>query len=157
MRAARLLLLLFALGACAAREAPPRDEPEPSEPLTVDIDGLAERFRRGDPAAEVRLAAAGEPGLAVVRPLLLSEDPELRLRSLSLLLSAGEDIALTERERVDLLLFDVMRDSPQPWATLRALGRLRGMGEAEREVLTEAARGNARADTAQRLLRRWTP
>ena len=156
MRPAALLLLL-SLAGCATDAGPTRTAravPEPDR----DLDRVVERFREGWPEAELVLEASGEPGLARVRPFLMSEDEDLRARTLSLLLSAGEDIALTVRERVDLALYDLTRAAPQPWATLRALGQLRGVGEGARPWLEEAARGDDdRAAAAQRLLQGDVP
>jgi hypothetical protein len=90
-------------------------------------------------------------------PLLDSEDPDVRMRALGLLVDSGEDMGVTLEQRVELLLFEVSRVEPPGWSSLRAIGRLRELEPEARPLIESAAtRDDATGRAARLLLRSWT-
>jgi len=143
--------LLVLLPACASTSGP---KPSSAKPRAEVIAESARIFGlTGSHEAEAYLAAAGADAVSSLRPLLETEDPDVRLRVVALLRQAGEPVALTTDEEVDLLLRDLLRPEPYAYSSLRALARLEEMGESALPALRAAARGEGDgAIVARRLL-----
>lgn len=155
MRRSRLLFLSLLLLAAGCRHAAVASDPGPVTPGPPALEAAARALGKGAPEAEEILASAGPEAVPHVRPLLSSPDPEVRLRALGLLIELGEPIELSPSELVDLAIFDLTRRERHPFAALRALPRVRELGEAALPRLEEISAGaGERALAARALLSR---
>jgi len=148
-----LLPLVLACGSTStpvATEAPSR--PAVTRQLLLEEAVLA-FFRTGSLESEAILASSGPEVIPLLRPLLKAEDPDIRWRTLGLLLDAGAPITLDTSQQVDLILFDLSRREVWAYASLRALGRLQSLGDDALPRLREVADGEGdQALTARDLL-----
>ena len=151
-----VLVLMFVVGGCATAPADPAPPPPPLERDAALRAAAGALAAGGGGFAEEFLSAAGGEATPWVRPLLDNPDSEVRLVAQALLLSAGEDLGLSSAEEVDLILFDLARDEAHPYAGMRALERLRVLGDAAKPALLIASGDTGRrGEVARRLLDRW--
>jgi len=155
MRGGHLLFCLLT-AACAAAPPPAGPLPTRTVPEEVRLSRAAAALAGGSLEAEALLVAIGPRAVPFVRPLLDAPDENVRRVALRILVDSGEDMGITVRERVGLLLSDLHREEPHPWASLRAIARLRGMGEEARSALEDYSGGEGpEGEAARRLLRSW--
>jgi hypothetical protein len=158
MRTRHLPLLFLPLVlACGSTPSHSPTKTAPDAPVPLSREALLREAaaifeRTGSLEAEAILAAAGEEAVPLVRPLLGAEDPQIRWRTLGLLLDAGEPLDLDTEEQVDLILFDLTRHEVWAYASLRALARLKALGDEARPRLREVAAGSDDQATAARQL-----
>lgn len=146
-----LLPLLVLSGACqhSVSSPPERRPPRPVMSLSEAASAMAE----GSVSGEARLAAAGPDAVPHLTPMLKSPDRDVRRKALRLLVDSGEDIELSVEDRVDLLLFEIVREDSQPYSALRALSEMEELGpDAVPALRVAARRDDAEADAARRLL-----
>lgn len=148
------LTIAFACIAACATTAPSGPYGPPSRAELVAL-AAAEVSRGPSPIGEEILGTGGEDVLPWIEELARSEDPAVRLRARSLLLSSTGAPGMPAAERVNVILHDLCRDDAGSGTALLALARLRDLGPDAVLPLRLAAAGSGdEATVARRLLQR---
>ena len=150
----RILLLTAALCASCASSPSGPDFVDETYTSAEILEAAADELQRnGDSEADAVLIAAGPEAISHVRPLLSSDNPEVRERARLVIAALAREGDLAPTDRVELILTEVLREGGAPHARLLAAERLRRMGPAARIQLERAGSSEGdRGKLARRLL-----